>query len=64
MRKIFNIADGAEDDEIIEEEEMLVELGDDMYNPMVNYTKKIRKTNIPSSTVLLIKIMTINTLEY
>ena len=35
-----------------------------MYNPKVNYTKKIRKTNIPSSTVLFIKIMTIDTSEY
>ena len=43
---------------------MLVELGDDMYNPKINYTKKVRKTNIPSSTVLFIKIMTINSLEY
>ena len=35
-----------------------------MYNPKINYTKKIRKKEIPSSTVVLIKIMTINTLNY
>ena len=35
-----------------------------MYNPRVNYTKKIRKKEIPSSTVILIKIIALSTINY
>lgn len=35
-----------------------------MYNPTVNYVKKIKSKELPSSTVVLIRLMGISTLTY
>lgn len=40
------------------------EIGMDMYNPVVNYTRKVRNTIMPASTVVQIRIMSFSTLNY
>lgn len=45
-------------------EEVLAEFTTDMYNPLVNFTKKIRNLSLPSSTVAIIKVMGVSTLSY
>lgn len=45
-------------------DELLTEFGNDMYNPEVNYLKKIKNKEILSSTVVLIRLIGISTLSY
>lgn len=35
-----------------------------MYNPKVKYHKKINKVEVPGSTVLIIRIIGLSTLDY
>jgi hypothetical protein len=53
-----------EGNEVVEREDVLGELGDDMYNPRVSYHKRVSNREIPGSTVLLVRVIGLSTLDY
>lgn len=53
-----------QNDDILDMDEVMAEFGNDMYNPDVNYAKRVKTKEIPSSTVVLIRLMGISTLSY
>lgn len=50
---------------VLPKEEILAEIGTDLYNPLVNFTKKIRnESRIPPSTIIFIRIVAISAIDY
>ena len=42
----------------------MAELGNDLYNPRVDYTRRIKGEILPASTTMLVRVMTMSGLNY
>ena len=55
----------AESAHVLPREEFMAEVSTDLYNPLVNYTRKIRnEAKIPPSTVIFIRMIALSALDY
>lgn len=58
----FIDADGAH---VLPKQEFLAEVGTDLYNPLVNYTRKVRnQSRLPPSTIIFIRMVALSALDY